>query len=119
MSIASYIEAAPKAELHLHLEGSIRPATLMQLAKNNGVNLPASTEAGLREWFTFRDFPHFAEIYSLIIRCLRHYDDYFLIVHELGAELARQNVRYAEVTMSAGTHARRGVPFDVYFRAMT
>ena len=119
MSLESYLRAAPKAELHLHLEGSIWPGTLIQLARHNGVALPAENEEGLREWFRFRDFGHFVEVYSLIIRCLKSYDDYALIVHELGAELARQNVRYAEVTFSAGSHERRGVPFDTYFAALS
>jgi aminodeoxyfutalosine deaminase len=109
VSIESYLAAAPKAELHVHLEGAIQPATLLTLAERNGVRLPASTEPELREWFRFRDFPHFAEIYVAITRCLRTRDDYELIVHELGAELARQNVRYAEVTFSPSTHTSLGV----------
>ncbi len=51
MSLASYLEAAPKAELHVHLEGSILPKILLSLAKRNGIVLPTETEAGLREWF--------------------------------------------------------------------
>ena len=49
MSLDSYVRAAPKAELHVHLEGAIRPATLLALAKRNGVALPAADEAGLRD----------------------------------------------------------------------
>ncbi len=118
-TVEEYLRAAPKAELHLHLEGSIRPETLLKLAGHNRVALPATNVEDLRKWFTFRDFPHFVEIYSLIISCLRTSEDYELIVHELGAELARQNVRYAEVTFSASSHERRGIPFDLYFSALT
>lgn len=71
MSIESYLRAAPKAELHVHLEGAIRPATLLTLAERNGVALPADNVEDLRRWFTYRDFPHFAEIYLTITRCLR------------------------------------------------
>jgi adenosine deaminase len=109
MSIFTYLQAVPKAELHVHLEGAIQPGTLLTLAARNGVSLPGRTEADLRDWFVFRDFPHFAEIYVTITRCLRNVEDYELVVHEFGAEMARQNVRYAEVTFSPSTHRAYGV----------
>lgn len=110
MSVESYLRAAPKAELHVHLEGSIQPATLLELARRNRVELPAADVDGLRRWFVYRDFPHFVEIYMAISRCLRTGADYELIVVELAAELARQNCRYAEVTFSPSTHHAYGVP---------
>lgn len=119
MSIQTYLHAAPKAELHVHLEGAIQPATLLTLARRNNVPLPYDTVEGLREWFLFRDFLHFIEVYVAITRCLRSPADYELIVHEFGAEMARQNVRYAEVTFTPGTHHRLGVPFDAYFAGLT
>ncbi|CAA9581487.1 MAG: Adenosine deaminase [uncultured Thermomicrobiales bacterium] len=118
MSLDSYVRAAPKAELHVHLEGAIRPATLLALARRNGVSLPATDVDGLRRWFIYRDFPHFIEIYVAITRCLRTADDYELIVHELGAELAAQNARYAEVTFTPGTHRSLGVPEETWFRGI-
>jgi adenosine deaminase len=119
MSLESYLRAAPKAELHVHLEGSILPATLLRLAERNTVELPARTVAGLREWFTYCDFPHFIEIYVTITRCLRTAEDYEEIAYEFGGEMARQHVRYAEVTFSPGTHWALGVPLEVYFTGLT
>ncbi|HEY7832554.1 MAG TPA: adenosine deaminase [Ktedonobacterales bacterium] len=119
MTLESYLRAAPKAELHVHLEGSILPATLLRLAARNDVVLPADTVDGLRRWFVYRDFPHFIEIYVTITRCLRTADDYDEIVHEFGAEMARQHVRYAEATFSPGTHWALGVPYEVYFTGLT
>ena len=119
MSVVSYLRAAPKAELHVHLEGAIQPATLLELARRNGVPLPADTVDGLRPWFTYRDFPHFAEIYLTITRCLKTADDYELIAHEFGAAMARQNTHYAEVTFSPGTHRGLGIPHDVSFGGLT
>jgi len=118
MSLESYLHAAPKAELHVHLEGTIQPRTLLELAARNDVRLPAATEAGLRRWFTYRDFDHFVEIYVTVTRCLRTVEDYELIVYELGAELARQHVCYAEVTFSPSTHHVFGVPHDTYFSGL-
>jgi aminodeoxyfutalosine deaminase len=109
MSIETYLKAAPKVELHVHLEGAIQPATLLRLAARNGIELSSSNEIGLRDWFRFRDFPHFAEIYVTITRCLKTAEDYELIVHEFGAEMARQHIRYAEVTFSPSTHSALGV----------
>jgi adenosine deaminase len=121
MTVEEYLRSAPKAELHVHLEGSIQPATLLTLAERNHVALPASTEAGLREWFTYRDFAHFVEIYLTISRCLATAEDFELITYELGEEMARQNVRYAEVTFTPATHGlsrSRDVPYDTYFRGL-
>src|SRR5438874_7225744 len=98
MSVETYLRSAPKAELHVHLEGAIRPGTLLALAKRNGVTLPADDIEGLRRWFVYRDFSHFIEIYVAVTKCLRTIEDYELIAYEFGAEMARQQVRYAEVT---------------------
>ncbi|HET7034565.1 MAG TPA: adenosine deaminase [Thermomicrobiaceae bacterium] len=119
MSLESYLRAAPKAELHVHLEGAIQPATLLELARRNGVELPVSSEAEVRDWFTFRDFDHFVEIYVAITRCLRTVEDYQQIVRDFGAEMARQNIRYAEVTFSPSTHHALGVPQDVWFSGLS
>ena len=120
MSLYEYIAAAPKAELHVHLEGSIQPSTFLMLAKRHRVDLPADTEEGLRNWYRFRDFHHFIEVYVAITRCLRTVEDFELIVYEFGADMARQNIRYAEVTFSPSTHLWiNGVDQDVWFTGLT
>lgn len=118
-SIDAYIRAVPKAELHVHLEGAILPETLLDLAHRNRVQLPYDTPEGLQQWFVFRDFPHFVEIYGAISRCLRTVEDYELITYEFGREMARQNTCYAEVTFSPAFHQRMGVDHDVYFRGLS
>lgn len=118
-AIERYLRAAPKAELHVHLEGAIRPATVLTLAKRNSVALPVSTLEEVRDWFRYRDFPHFIEIFVAISKCLKTAEDYELIAYEFGAEMARQNVRYAEVTFSVSTHRYLlGIPHDVYFAGL-
>lgn len=96
----------PKVELHLHLEGAIQPATLLALAKrhNRLDALPAHSIEGLRNWFRFTGFPHFMDIYVAVSDLLREPEDFALIVADLGDELARQSVRYAEVTFTPYTH---------------
>ena len=118
--IERFVAAVPKAELHVHLEGSIQPATLLALAQRNGVQLPVQTVAEMQRWFTFRDFNHFVEIFYSISRCLKTAEDYELITYEFGASIAQQNVRYAEVTFSPSTHYfSLGVPFDTFFTGLT
>jgi len=119
-TIERYVAAVPKAELHVHLEGSIQPATLLTLARRNGVQLPVQHVADLQNWFTFRDFNHFIEIYFEISSCLKTTEDYELIAYEFGATMAGQNVRYAEVTFSPSTHHfSLGIPFDTFFTGLT
>jgi len=118
MSLEGYLQAAPKAELHVHLEGAIQPAPVLALAQRNKMLLPIETEEELRQRLTYRDFDHFIEIFLMITRCLKTREDCEQIVYELGAKMARQHVRYAEVTVTPSTHQLPGVPHDVYFSGM-
>lgn len=103
----------PKVELHVHLEGAIRPATLLQLAQRNGVRLPAQDVEGLQDFYRFRNFDHFVQIYLTITSCLRTPDDYRLIAYEFGSDCARQHIRYAEVTFTMVTNTRlTGLPWQ-------
>jgi aminodeoxyfutalosine deaminase len=104
MNLNTFIHLMPKVELHIHLEGAIEPATLLRLSERNGVALPASTVEGLRAWYSFSDFEHFVEVYMTIQRCLRSADDFSLIAYELGADMAQQNIRYREATVTPYTH---------------
>jgi len=119
MTLETFIQAMPKVELHVHLEGSIRPETLLKLAQRHGVELPAKTVEGLREWYTFTDFPHFIEVYLAVSSCLRTPDDIELIAREFLAGQAAQNIRYSEVTYTPYTHYKhRGLPFSEQLAAL-
>lgn len=104
--IADFIQNIPKAEIHVHLEGAIQPHTVLHLAeKNNMVDtLPSNQLDALKAWFTFVDFPHFVQIYLTISNLLRSADDFSLIAYECGADMAAQNIRYREVTVTPITH---------------
>ena len=104
MSAESFARVMPKVELHVHLEGSIRPETLLALARQNEVVLPARTIEGLRDWYRFTDFRHFIEVYLTVSSCIRTPDDVELIAREFLAGQAAQNVRYTEFTYTAFTH---------------
>lgn len=99
MNPAAAIAALPKAELHLHLEGSIRPATVVELAARQGVRV---TEAEVAARYQYADFLGFLDAYKWVTSFLRTPSDYAHITHKLADELIAQNVLYAEVTISAG-----------------
>lgn len=89
----------PKAELHLHLEGSIEPATAVRLAARHGVGI---TEAEVRERYAPGDFAKFLDAFKWVTSFLRTPADYALITERLAEHLLAQNVVYAEVTLSIG-----------------
>ncbi len=98
------LRAIPKAELHLHLEGSIAPETVVRLAARHGVAVsPEDVAARYRS----TDFLGFLDSYKWVTSFLRLPDDYRLIAGELFRHLRKQNVVYAEVTLSAGVMLRR------------
>jgi adenosine deaminase len=112
VSLASYIEAMPKVELHVHLEGAIRPETLLTLAHRHHRPLPADTVTGLQQWYTFTSFDHFIEIYKVISSCLCTVEDIELTTREFLAGQAAQNIRHTEATYTGYTQYRvNGLPF--------
>jgi adenosine deaminase len=98
--------------LHIHLEGSVRPATLLALAARNGIALPFANEAALRDFYRFRDFDHFLAVYDLICDTIHTPDDLTLMTYELGASAAEQQIRYMEVTFTTCGRLRRGLSLD-------
>lgn len=113
MDLLEFTQRMPKVELHVHLEGSILPRTLIKLAHRNHISLPADDEAGLADFYRFRNFEQFLETYMTITRCLHSPDDYRLIAYEYGCECARQNIRYAEVTFTILTNVSfTGLPWQ-------
>jgi len=112
LSIKEFIERMPKVELHVHLEGSVVPETLLKLAQKNNIVLPAKNLDELKEWYTFKDFDHFIEIYSIIASCFRHADDIELIAREFLIGQAKQNILYSEVTFTPySQYAASGLDF--------
>lgn len=108
MSLERFALRMPKVELHVHLEGTMRPALLLELARRNGVELPANDEAGLKRWFRFRDFEQFIQVYLTCSRALRSPEDFHLLARDFLAEQAVQNVVYSEVHFTISTHLANG-----------
>jgi adenosine deaminase len=104
-----FITLMPKVELHLHLEGTITPRTLLELAARNGVTLPAGDAEGVAALFRYGDFGEFLRLFMGLARAIVSGEDFERLAYELGLDLADQQVRYAEVMISPMQHLTRGV----------
>jgi adenosine deaminase len=104
-----FITRMPKVELHLHLEGTITPRTLITLARRNGISLPATDEAGITALFQYRDFGEFLNVFMALAQAIVSGEDFAQLAYELGLDLAAQQVRYAEVMLSPMQYRKRGM----------
>ncbi len=102
----------PKIELHVHLEGTVRSDTLVELARKNGVTLPADTPEAIDDLFHFTDLPHFIEIWLMVTACLRTADDFRRITVDYAGEAARHGAVYIEGIFAPLQLVRRGVAWD-------
>lgn len=119
MSLADFIREMPKVELHVHLQGATQPEMLLELARRNGVALPVETVAAVREWYTFRDFRHFIDIYDRICQCLVTAADLEWMAREFLKNQAAQNIIYSEVTYTPSlAHEQNGLPFAAQLAAL-
>ncbi len=116
-----FIARLPKVELHLHLEGSVRPDTLRELSRNKG-RLAEETEDWIRQRslqsFRYGNFREFIKAFTLVAQMLESPSDYALATTRLLEELAAQNVRYAEITLSAGVVLWKKQSLEVIFDAI-
>ncbi|HEX4837817.1 MAG TPA: adenosine deaminase [Solirubrobacteraceae bacterium] len=105
----------PKIELHVHLEGTVRPKTLLQIARRNDVALPVTSVEGLRDLYRFRDFAHFIEVWMLTTNVLRTADDFRQVVFDYAREAANHGALYVEGIFAPAGPVSRGVGWDVVF----
>ena len=117
MSLATFIAGLPKAELHVHHVGSASPRVVAALAERHPGTVPADPEA-LRDFYRFRDFAHFIEVYLAVVDLVRDAEDVRVLTYEVAADLAAQQVRYAELTLTPYTSVRAGVPVEAFVEAV-
>ena len=114
-ALSQRIAALPKAELHLHLEGSIQPATVCALTKRHGVIV---TEEEVRQKYAYSNLLQFLEAFKWVTSLLRDPQDFALITHDLGEQLLAQHVVYAEITVSIGVMQLRKQRPEANFEAI-
>src|SRR5881409_1490936 len=103
MTVPGDLAALPKAEIHVHLEGTVRPATLEELCARTGIGVPRS----------FADLPSFVAVYSCAWATMTTPGDYARLVREYCEDAARAGVRYAELELATG-----GRPYDCLAEAV-
>jgi len=111
----NFLRELPKAELHLHLEGTIEPATVCALTARHGVS---TTQEEVHRRYNYADFSGFLDAFKWVTSFLREPDDYALITHDLCQQLLEQNVVYAEVTLSVGVMLLRNQKAEANFAAI-
>lgn len=113
------VNQEPKIELHVHLEGTIQPATLLEIANRNNQPLPATTVTELAAHYEFRDFAHFIEVWVLTTNCLRTVDDFRRVVVDYAERASSQGAVYLEAIFSAAERVERGIDWDTVFTGYT
>ncbi|MFF3207223.1 adenosine deaminase [Streptomyces sp. NPDC002962] len=107
--VHAFIAGLPKAELHVHHVGSASPRIVAELAaRHPDSKVPTDPEA-LVDYFTFTDFAHFIDVYLSVVDLIRTPEDVRLLTYEVARDLARQQVRYAELTITPFSSTRRGI----------
>ncbi|GAA2498292.1 adenosine deaminase [Winogradskya humida] len=118
MDLTSFIAGLPKAELHVHHVGSASPRIVAELASRHEGSPVPSDPAALADYFAFKDFKHFIDIYLTVVDLIRDDEDVRMLTYEVARELARQQVRYAELTITPFSHVKRGIPAPAFCAAI-
>lgn len=112
MNIADLIQRLPKAELHLHIEGTLEPELMLELAERNGIDLPYAGVDEIRAAYDFSDLQSFLDIYYAGARVLRTERDFHDLTRAYLVRARNDNVRHVEIFFDPQTHTERGVPFE-------
>ena len=107
----AYLRDIPKAELHMHLEGSLEPELMFELARRNGVTLPYASVEAVRQAYVFGNLQSFLDIYYAGCRVLLREQDFYDLTWAYLSRAAGQGVRHAEVFFDPQTHIDRGLAF--------
>jgi aminodeoxyfutalosine deaminase len=117
--LTAFIAGLPKAELHVHHVGSASPRIVAELAARHEGSTPVPPDpAALADYFAFRDFRHFIDVYLSVVDLIRDPDDVRMLTYEIGRELGRQQVRYAELTVTPYSSVRRGIAAPAFCEAI-
>jgi adenosine deaminase len=108
---AFFIAGLPKAELHLHIEGSLEPEMMFALARRNRIDIPFDSVEAVRAAYNFSRLQDFLDIYYAGADVLRNEEDFRDLAAAYFARAAADNVRHAEIFFDPQTHTARGIPF--------
>jgi adenosine deaminase len=114
----AFIHGIPKAELHVHIEGTLEPELMMKLAAKNGVTLPFESVADIRKAYDFKDLQSFLEIYYQGAQVLVTEEDFYHLTWSYLQKAAKQNVRHAEIFFDPQTHTARRIKFETVVKGI-
>ena len=114
MSLSSIIKNIPKAELHLHIEGSLTPELMRRLAEKHSVSLPYQSVEEIEAAYNFKDLQSFLDIYYAGAGVLIDEDDFFALMWEYLSKCHQENIVHTEIMFDPQTHTERGIGFDVF-----
>ena len=118
MNNTDFIAGLPKAELHLHIEGSLEPELMFALAKRNGIDIPFANVEEVRAAYSFSRLQDFLDIYYAGADVLRTQADFHDLATAYFDRAAADNVRHAEIFFDPQTHTARGIGFDVVIKGL-
>jgi adenine deaminase len=118
MTDEDFIAGLPKAELHLHIEGSLEPELMFALAKRNGIAIPFASVDDVRAAYSFTRLQDFLDIYYAGADVLRTEADFYDLATAYFDRAAADNVRHAEIFFDPQTHTARGITFDVVINGL-
>ena len=113
-----FIERMPKAELHVHVEGTLEPELKFDLARRNGIELPYRSVDALRAAYDFDDLPSFLKVYYEGMSVLLTEQDFYDLTAAYLTRAHSQNVIYAEIFFDPQAHTTRGISFDTVIRGI-
>lgn len=119
MDLTELIKQIPKAELHLHIEGTLEPELMMAVAERNQVTLPYASVEEIRDAYYFTDLQSFLDIYYAGAAVLRHEQDFFDLTLAYIERAAADNVRHVEIFFDPQTHLERGLGFSTVVNGIT
>lgn len=117
-SMETLIETLPKAELHLHIEGTLEPELLFEIAQRNRIPLRFPTVEALRDAYNFHNLQSFLDIYYEGAQVLRHEQDFYDLTRAYLDRMAAENVRHVEIFFDPQTHTERGVSFECVIKGI-
>ena len=118
-ALPALLRAMPKAELHVHIEGTLEPELIFALAERNKLALPYASVEALREAYAFTDLQSFLDIYYAGASVLLHEEDFFDMAMAYFRRAAEDNIVHAELFFDPQTHTQRGVDIGVVFRGLS
>lgn len=118
-TLDAFIEAMPKVELHLHIEGTLEPESVFRFAERNGVSLGFDSVEALRQAYEFENLQSFLDLYNATMSVLCTEQDFFDLTWDYLARVAEQNVVHAEIFFDPQGHTRRGIPFATVVNGIT